>query len=81
MVIITVLRITDNIISKSAVSEFSIKLKGKDDEGGDDSVVIFIIPEPFVINFILQLLSYCTLLSSLQKFISRDTAATDDFFK
>jgi hypothetical protein len=81
MVIITVLRITDNIISKSAVSEFSIKLKGKDDEGGDDSVVIFIIPEPFVINFILQLLSYCTLLSSLQKFISSDTAATDDFFK
>ena len=81
MVIITVLRITDNIISKSAVSEFSIKLKGKDDEGGDDSVVIFIIPEPFVINFILQLLSYCTLLSSLQKFFSRDTAATDDFFK
>jgi hypothetical protein len=79
VVIITVLRITDNIISKSAVSEFSIKLKGKDDEGGDGSVVIFIIPEPFVINFILQLLSYCTLLSSLQKFISSDTAATDDF--
>jgi hypothetical protein len=34
VIITTVLKITENIISKSAVGEFSIKSKGKDDEGG-----------------------------------------------
>jgi hypothetical protein len=45
VVIITVLRITDNKISKSTASEFSIKSKGKEEEeeggGDDDSDVIF----------------------------------------
>jgi hypothetical protein len=36
MVIITVLRMTDNTTSKSALSEFSIKLIGKENESGDD---------------------------------------------
>jgi hypothetical protein len=36
VVITRVLRITDSIRSKSTVSEFSIKSKGKDEEGSDD---------------------------------------------
>ena len=75
MVIITVLRITDNKISKSTASEFSIKSKGKEEEeeGGDDDsdVILIIIPEANCYNFILQLLSYCSLFSSLQNFIRR----------
>ena len=53
------------------ISEFSIKSKGKDGEGGgdDDSDVILIIKNLIVINFILQLFSYCSLFSSLQNFI------------
>ena len=48
MVIITVLKMTDNIISKSATSEVSIKLKGEDDglgddDGSDDVAVIFVL--------------------------------------
>jgi hypothetical protein len=65
---------TDNTISKSAASEVSIKLKGKDDGLGDDGsdvdVIFFIIPDLIVINLILQLFSYCILLSSLQYFIN-----------
>lgn len=44
VVIITVLRITDNKISKSTASEFSIKSKGNEEEkegSDDDSDVIF----------------------------------------
>jgi hypothetical protein len=47
VVITTVLKITDNIISKSAVSEFSMKSKGKEEEeeegrdDDDDSDVIY----------------------------------------
>jgi hypothetical protein len=38
---------TDNTISKSRVSEFSIKLKGKENEFGDDWDVIFTVSEPY----------------------------------
>jgi hypothetical protein len=62
VVIITVLRITDNKISKSTASEFSIKSKGneEEDEGrDDDSDVIFNLREPNCHQFhitIIQLL-------------------------
>ncbi len=57
MVIITVLRITDNKISKSTASEFSMKSKGKEEEeeGGDDDdsdVILIIIPGANCYNFI-----------------------------
>lgn len=42
---------TDNTISKSKVSEFSIKLKGKENEFGDDWDVIFTVPEPYCHQF------------------------------
>ena len=73
MVIITVLRITDNKISKSTASEFSIKSKGNEEEDRDDDsdVILIIIPETNCYNFILQLLSYCSLFSSLQNFLMR----------
>jgi hypothetical protein len=63
VVIITVLRITDNKISKSTASEFSIKSKGneEEEEGRDDDsdVISFTIPEPNCHQFhitIIQLL-------------------------
>ena len=73
MVIITVLRITDNKISKSTASEFSMKSKGNEEEDRDDDsdVILIIIPEINCYNFILQLLSYCSLFSSLQYFLMR----------
>lgn len=75
MVIITVLRITDNKISKSTASEFSMKLKGNEEEeedrDDDSDVILIIIPETNCYNFILQLLSYCSLFSSLQNFLMR----------
>ena len=73
MVIITVLRITDNKISKSTASEFSMKLKGNEEEeedrDDDSDVILIIIPETNCYNFILKLLSYCSLFSSLQNFL------------
>ena len=52
-----------------------MKLKGNEEEeedrDDDSDVILIIIPETNCYNFILQLLSYCSLFSSLQNFLMR----------